>query len=150
MSEFLRRTAASLWHPSPEAVDGVPWADIVEYSETHDLLSKRLYVVLTTPTDGLGPVMEHLDAHIEYQTTLEDDGVMFAAGPLSDAAETHWNGDGMFVYRAASMKEARAYADADPMHASGARSYRIRPWLLNTGTISVRPFRPFYSGGRVE
>ena len=29
-------------------------------------------------------------------------------------------------------------ADADPMHASGARTYRLRPWLLAHGSIGVR------------
>jgi hypothetical protein len=41
------------------------------------------------------------------------------------------------------MDEARGFADADPMHQSGARTFRIRPWLLNEGTFSVRLF---YSG----
>ena len=33
---------------------------------------------------------------------------------------------------------AEAIAAADPMHAAGARSYRVRPWIVNEGTISVK------------
>ena len=61
----------------------MPWKELVDYSETHDLLAKRLYVVFSEPTDGLGPVMDTLDPHVAHQTRLEMDGTMFAAGPLA-------------------------------------------------------------------
>jgi hypothetical protein len=32
-----------------------------------DMPCKDLYVVFTTPTNGLGPVMENLDKHLEFQ-----------------------------------------------------------------------------------
>jgi hypothetical protein len=65
----------------------MPWQELVDYSETHDLLAKRLYVVFSEPTDGLGPVV----------------------------------------------------------HQAGARTFRIRPWLLNEGTLGVQVF---LSGGK--
>jgi uncharacterized protein YciI len=121
------------------------WNDLVDYSETHDLLAKRLYVVFSEPTNGLGPVLENLDPHVQYQTRLELDGTMFAAGPFASDDEQQWDGDGMFIYRAESMAAAQEIAESDPMHSSGARSIRIRPWLLNEGTYSVQLF---YSGGK--
>jgi uncharacterized protein len=78
-------------------------------------------------------------------TRLENEGVMFAAGPLSDDAEQEWPGDGLFIYRAGSRAAAVKLAEADPMHACGARRFTVRPWLLNEGTFSVRLF---YSGGK--
>jgi uncharacterized protein YciI len=63
--------------------------------------------------------------------------VTFAAGPFDDDAETQWSGEGMIIVRAASLAEARTIADADPMHASGVRRYRIRPWLLNEGAVTL-------------
>ncbi|WP_326837529.1 YciI family protein [Amycolatopsis rhabdoformis] len=121
------------------------WQDLVEYSETHDLLAKQLYVVFSTPTNGLGPVLESLDPHVEYQTKMERDGIMFAAGPFASEDLQEWLGEGMFVYRATSLEEATKFAEADPMHRSGARSFRVRLWLLNEGTYSVQLF---YSGGK--
>jgi len=123
----------------------MPWQELVKYSEEHDLLAKRLYVVFSQPTSGIGPIMEHLDPHVQHQTKLELDGTMFAAGPLATDDEQSWAGEGMFMYRADSLEQARAYAESDPMHQSGARTYRIRPWLLNEGTFNVRLF---YSGGK--
>lgn len=123
------------------------WADLVKYSEDHDLLAKKLYVVSSTATDGIAPVMENLDPHVEWQTQLEREGVMFAAGPLATDDEQYWEGDGMFVSRADSREAAVALAEKDPMHSSGARSFTVRPWLMNEGTYTVQVF---YSGKRAE
>jgi uncharacterized protein YciI len=125
----------------------VSWPDIIALSEERGLLAKRLYVVLSEPTAGPGPVRENLDEHLAYQTRLEQEGIMFAAGPFSDEAEQEWSGGGMFIYRAGSFAEAVKLAEADPMHISGAWSFTVRPWLLNQGTYSVRLY---YSGGKPQ
>ena len=122
---------------------GMLWTELVQYSQDHGLLAKRLYVVLSEATNGTGPVMGALEPHLAYQGRLEADGTMFAAGPLSTDDEKSWAGDGMFVYRAASLAQARSLAEGDPMHQVGARRFRVRPWLLNEGSVSVRVF---YSG----
>jgi hypothetical protein len=44
----------------------------------------------------------------------------------------------MVVVRTGSFAEAEVIAQEDPMHASGARRYRVRPWLVNEGTLSVK------------
>jgi uncharacterized protein len=36
------------------------------------------------------------------------------------------------------LAEAESIAQNDPMHIGGARRYRVRPWLVNEGTLSVR------------
>lgn len=110
------------------------WSELVEYSRTSQLHAKNLYLLVSEPTNGLGPVLENLDPHVAYQTQLERDGVMFAAGPLASEDQQRWNGEGIFVYRAESLEQAQQVADADPMHQAGARRYRVRLWLLNEGT----------------
>jgi uncharacterized protein len=122
----------------------LPWPDLVEYAATHNLLGMRLYVISSTPTNGLGPVLQKLNEHIEYQTSLERDGIMFAAGPLASEDLTEWLGEGLFMYRAKSIDEARKYAAADPMHSSGARAFTVREWMLNEGTYSIQVY---YSSG---
>ena len=111
------------------------------------MLRKQLYVVLTTPTNGLGPVMENLETHLQYQMSLEEKGIMFGAGPFWDDAEEKWEGEGMVVIRAGSLAEAKQIAADDPMHKSGARSYVVRPWLLNEGTVTIKID---YSNGKRE
>jgi len=111
-------------------------ADILQACK--DMLRKELYVVFTTPTNGLGPVMQHLDEHLQFQIGLEKKGIMFGAGPFFADNESDWNGEGMVIIRAESLQQAQEIAAQDPMHQSGARSFKVRPWLLNEGTITIQ------------
>src|ERR1700678_4311465 len=90
--------------------------DIMQASK--GMLQKQFYVVHTTPTNGLGPVMENLEAHLAHQCKIEADGIMVAAGPHWTEDETQWEGDGMFVIRARSLAHAKELAASDPMHSS--------------------------------
>lgn len=110
-------------------------------------LQKQMYVYFTRPANGMGPVMENLEAHLEFQVALEQRGVMFGAGPFWTDDEKGWEGEGMVIVRAGSLAEAREIAESDPMHASGARTFTIRPWLLNEGCLTMRIT---YSDGKRE
>lgn len=120
------------------STDKFPWSEHVEKIRSRGVLGMALYVIETTPTDGLGPVLENLPDHLAYQKKLEETGVMFAAGPFADDDETEWSGAGMVVVRADNVNQAREIANADPMHSSGARSFRVRPWLLNEGSLTIK------------
>jgi len=116
----------------------MPWDQLIKDGKARGFLVKRLYAVSTVPTNGLGPVLAVLDEHAAYPVHLEELGVMWAAGPFANDAEDEWNGEGFFVYRADSKEEAIKYAEADPMHSSGARTFRVRSWLLNEGSFRVQ------------
>jgi uncharacterized protein len=102
------------------------------------MLQKQLYAIFTKPVNGLGPVFATIEAHLTFQVELEREGVMFAAGPMWTDDEQSWEGDGLVVVRAASREAAIAIAERDPMHTSGARTFHVRPWLINEGTVTVR------------
>jgi len=114
----------------------VPKAAVMEASG--QMLQWQLYAIFTTPTDGIGPVLENMGPHLEFQMQLEREGVMVAAGPMWNDAETEWHGDGMVIVRADSRDEAIAVAERDPMHKCGARTFTVRPWMINEGSIRVR------------
>jgi uncharacterized protein len=116
----------------------LPVEEIINASKSRGFLAKQLYVIFTTPAKELSALMEELDAHLDYQESLEAQGIMFAAGPHWTDDEKRWTGDGMIIVRAASMAEARQIAAKDPMHASGARTFNVRPWLLNEGTLDIK------------
>lgn len=122
----------------------MPWQELVELCNTKGLLAKQLWVISSKPTNGLGPILDNLEEHLAYQTKLERDGIMFAAGPLASEDLTEWLGEGLFMYRADSLDAARKLAEADPMHSSGARSFTIREWMLNEGSYSIQVY---YSAG---
>ncbi len=111
---------------------------IEEYSRAHGFLAKRLYVILTTPIHGHGPVQAVSEEHLAHQGALERDGILFGAGPLLTDDGRYCEGEGMIIIRAGSLDEAHAIAKRDPMHRHGARSFRIRPWILNEGALDIR------------
>ncbi|AXK81447.1 hypothetical protein DW352_13570 [Pseudolabrys taiwanensis] len=111
------------------------------------MLRKQLYVIFTKPTKGMEPVMAVLKEHLDFQIDLERRGIMFGAGPFWNDAEEAWEGEGMVIVRAESLAAAKAIAASDPMHKAGARSYTVRPWLLNEGTVTIKLT---YSDGKRE
>ena len=114
----------------------VPAAGVLEASK--GMLQKQLYAIFTTPVNGLGPVFANIEEHLKFQVELERQGIMFAAGPLWTDDEQYWEGEGMVIVRAASRDEAIKIAETDPMHKAGARSFKVRPWLINEGSVTVR------------
>ena len=118
------------------SLTSIPKSDILKACEA--MLRKQLYVIFTKPTKGMEPVMANLKEHLDFQIDLEKRGIMFAAGPMWNDAEDVWEGEGMVVVRAGSLAEAKAIAASDPMHKAGARSFTVRPWLINEGTVTVK------------
>jgi uncharacterized protein len=114
------------------------WKGFVAMCQERGLLAKQFYVIHTKPTKGMDPIFQHLTEHLAYQGELERKGIMFAAGPLADDKIDGWGGEGMVIIRAKSLADARAVAEADPMHKSGARNFTVRPWLMNEGSLTVR------------
>ncbi len=109
-------------------------------SQDDKLLGLRLWIVETMPVDREN-IAATMEKHIRYQLELEAKGIMFAAGPVLAEDAKKPDGNGMIVIRAKDEDEARAISDADPMHASGARKYRLRQWIVNEGSFTVRvPF----------
>lgn len=114
----------------------IPTADVMNASK--GMLQKRLYAISTTAVDGLGPILANIEDHLDFQRKLEADGILFAAGPIFTEDEADWLGEGLVIVRAASRAEAVAIAERDPMHARGARTFTVRPWMINEGGLTVR------------
>ncbi|SDY11034.1 YciI family protein [Citreimonas salinaria] len=114
----------------------VPVGAVLEASR--GMLQKQLFAIFTTPVDDLGAVFAHMEEHLAFQVQLEKDGILYAAGPLWTDDGSEWEGEGMVIVRAASVDEAKAIAERDPMHKAGARAFRVRPWLINEGSITIR------------
>ena len=119
-----------------EPPTSVPVAEVKEASKA--MLQKQLYAIFTTPVAGIGPVLEHLEEHLAFQVQLERDGILYAAGPMWTDAEDAWEGEGLVVIRAASRSAAIRIAQGDPMHKAGAREFRVRPWMINEGSVTLR------------
>jgi uncharacterized protein YciI len=113
------------------------WSEYKEIAEGRGALAFELFIVESTLVVPVPEMQAHLPDHLAYQKEMEKAGKLFLAGPLSDAAGEQTSGCGMIVYRVSSMEEARTVCDNDPMHKSGARTYTIRRWLVNEGSLSL-------------
>jgi len=115
----------------------VAWADYKAEAKSRGALALELYVAHSVPSKGPQDVKASLPAHLAYQAELERAGALAFAGPMSDETGEHMQGVGMIVYRAETLEAARALADGDPMHKSGARSYTLRRWMINEGSLNL-------------
>lgn len=114
----------------------LPVKDVMQASSR--MLQKQLYAIFTVPAGDIGPILERMEEHLDFQVSLEKDGILYAAGPMWSDDEQSWAGDGLVVVRAGSRAEAIAIAERDPMHRSGARRFTVRPWMINEGTVTIR------------
>ena len=115
----------------------VAWADYKAEAKSRGALALELYVVHSTPAKAPEDVKAALPDHLAYQAELERAGKLAFAGPMSDETGEHMQGMGLIIYRAESLNAARALAEGDPMHKSGARSFVLRRWMINEGSITL-------------
>ncbi len=112
------------------------WDDYKAEAKSRGALAMELFVVRTKPGSDIDLVKATLPDHLAYQQKMEAAGSLVMAGPVSDETGEMMQAEGMVIYRAATLDAARALADGDPMHANGARTYEIRKWLVNEGSLS--------------
>lgn len=113
------------------------WNEYKKIAKERGSLAHEWYVVETTAVAEPEQVKATLPDHLAYQQQLEREGKLAFAGPLSDLSGELMEGNGMAIYRVASLEEARALADNDPMHVSGVRTYTLRRWLINEGSVTL-------------
>ena len=115
----------------------VAWTDYKAHAKERGALALELYVVMSTPGNSPDAVKDTLPQHLAYQRELEIAGRLVLAGPMSDESGENMIGAGLIIYRAATMAEANEMAENDPMHKSGARTYILRKWLVNEGSLNI-------------
>ena len=113
------------------------WNDYKSQAKDRGALALELFVVHTTSAGDPEALKNNLPDHLAYQRDMELAGNLVMAGPISDPTGNEMFGSGMIVYRAETMEAAKALADADPMHSSGARTYTLNKWLVNEGNLSI-------------
>ena len=74
--------------------------------------------------------------HVNYVLATLDSGKAVLAGPFTDGGEI----DGVYIFRAKSAEEAKAWAEGDPSVASGFRVAEMHPWWSED--IFGKPAKP--------
>lgn len=104
---------------------------------TDHMYSKKLWVCLSKAVKPREEVIKHLPEHLKHQINLEKTGVMFAAGPMDPKGDNEHPRLGLIIIRAEDEAAARKVFDADPMHATGVRTYSLFEWTANEGNIGI-------------
>jgi uncharacterized protein YciI len=113
------------------------WDEYKKIAQERGSLAHELYVVISEPAAPPEQMKQHLPEHLAYQAEQEKIGSLVMAGPMSDPSGELMEGVGMIIYRADSLDTARKLAQNDPMHSSGTRTFSIRRWLVNEGSITL-------------
>ena len=113
------------------------FAEYKKIARERGALAYEVYVVTSKPVVGPEEFSKHLPDHLDYLGKAEAAGQLMMAGPLSDEAGVEMSGIGFQVWRADSWEAAKALADGDPMHVSGAKQYEMRRWLINEGNMQI-------------
>lgn len=113
------------------------WNAYKKDAQERGALALELYVVHSEPAGAMDELKQQLPLHLAYQAEQEQLGNLVMAGPLSDMSGELMEGVGLIIYRAESLEAAKLLAEHDPMHKSGARTFTIRRWLVNEGSLSI-------------
>lgn len=113
------------------------WEEYKAHAKERGSLAHEVYVAISTPEKAPDEIAKVLPDHLAYIGSLETSGKLMFAGPLSDETGERMEAMGMLVLRAGSLEEARALAEGDPMHKTGARSFVLRRWMINEGSVTV-------------
>jgi uncharacterized protein len=104
---------------------------------TSRMLKKQLFVVIWKSFGHPDMIKRDLHKHLEYMIALEKRGVVFASGPFTPGGGASV-GDGLTIFRASSVDEAKVFANSDPFVLSGARGYDVREWTIMEGSIGLK------------
>lgn len=80
----------------------------------------KLFLVLVMRTPDFDAKLA--PAHTAFLDRLRGDGRIERAGPFADQS------GGAYLLRAESLETARAVAECDPLHASGASRISVHEW----------------------
>ena len=69
-------------------------------------------------------------AHLAHLTSLRESGQLLLNGPCTDGGNLR----GVSVYKVASLAEAQALANEDPMVQAGRLVIEFHPWLVPAGS----------------
>jgi uncharacterized protein len=91
----------------------------------------HVIVLKSIPGKPLSPeVVNHHAAHL---AELDQNGKLVLAGPIPELA------GGLIVLRTASLAEAKAIADEDPLVQGAYQTYELGTWIMSNRENGYRP-----------
>ena len=97
----------------------------------------KYYLIFLNAIPGKPLTPEVVDRHAAHLAELDNDGKLVLAGPIPERA------GGLIVLRVASLDEAKAIAEEDPMVRGAYQTYELGTWLMSNRQNNYQPnFEP--------
>ena len=93
----------------------------------------KYYVIFLRAIPGRPLTSEVVNLHADHLAELDGNRKLVLAGPVPE------RGMGLIVLRTASVTEAKAIADEDPLVQGGYQTYEIGTWLLSNRDNGYHP-----------
>jgi len=98
-----------------------------------DRQEAEYYLIFLNAILGRPLSQEVVNLHAAHLAELDKDGKLVLAGPVPERA------GGLIVLRTASLAEARAIADEDPLVRGEYQTYELGTWLMSNRQNGYRP-----------
>jgi uncharacterized protein YciI len=93
----------------------------------------KYYLIFLNSIPGKPLSPEVVNLHAAHLEELDKDGKLVLAGPVPERA------GGLIVLRTASLAEAKAIADEDPLVRGAYQTYELGTWLMSNRQNGYRP-----------
>jgi uncharacterized protein len=93
----------------------------------------KYYLIFLNAIAGKPLTPEVVDRHAAHLAELDNDGELVLAGPIPERR------GGLIVLRVASLAEAKAIAEEDPMVRGAYCTYELGTWFMSNRQNDYRP-----------
>ncbi len=100
---------------------------------SNDRREATYYLIFLNSIPGRRLSPEAVNLHAAHLAELDENGKLVLAGPIPERA------GGLIVVRAASLAEARAIADEDPLVQGAYQTYELGTWLMSDRQNGYQP-----------
>jgi uncharacterized protein YciI len=130
----LRLFAGCVLLAAPRFVAAEDAAQPAPAAPAFEMVTYYFGLLTRGPNAGTGTSEERQQiqaAHLANIKRLHEAGKILVAGPFADNGE--WRG--IFIYKCASLEEAKELAETDPAVKAGRLKIEIHPWMTAKGYI---------------
>ena len=93
----------------------------------------RYFLIFFNSIPGRPLTSEVVKLHAAHLAELDGEGKLVLAGPIPERAS------GLIVLRTASLAEAKAIADEDPMIRGSYQTYELGTWIMSNRQNDYQP-----------
>lgn len=99
-------------------------------------MERKYYLIFLNSIPGNALTPDAVNRHAAHLKELDDAGKLVLAGPIPERA------GGLIALRVASLAEAKAIAEEDPMIRGAYQTYELGTWLMSNRQNDYRPNIP--------